>query len=126
VAAGVLSASPMPSKDVLLFRIGTLALAFCAILSAQIVTTPKFPNPPMRHGPTCPNCVRDLDGNISSNPAPVRKFRSTHACPANGSLQGPCPGYVVDYKKALNKGGKDTLQNMRWRTIAQATKGRVK
>lgn len=120
------SRSPMPSKHSLLFRIGTLALICCAILNAQIVTTPKFPNPPMRHGPTCPNCVRDLDGNISSNPGPVRKFRSTHACPVNGSLQGACPGYLVDFKKPLNRGGKNAPENMRWRTIAKALKDQAK
>lgn len=119
-------ASPMASKQPPLFRIGTLALAICSILSAQIVTSPKMPLPRRNTGPTCKNCVRDLSGRISPNPAPIRKFRATHPCPANGSLKGPCPGYLVDHKKPLSKGGKDTPENMRWRTIAQAMKERAK
>jgi hypothetical protein len=118
--------TPMPSKHLLLFRIGTLAIAFSAILGAQVPISPKLPNPRTYKGPTCSNCVRDLSGHISQNPVPVRKFRSTHPCPANGSLEGACPGYVVDYKKPLDRGGKDTVQNMRWRTVAQATKERAK
>lgn len=116
----------MPSKHPLLFRIGTIALALCAILNAQMVTTPKLPLPLLRHDPTCTNCVRDLSGRISPNPAPVRAFRLIHPCPATGQVKGPCVGYLVDHIKPLNRGGSDTPQNMRWRTIAQATKGRLK
>lgn len=113
----------MALKSRLLFRIGTIAPALCAILNAQMVTIPKMPPPRMRQPPSCTNCVRDVNGRISQNPAPVRKFRATHPCPANGSLKGPCPGYLVDYKKALDRGGKDDPRNMRWRSIAQALKG---
>jgi hypothetical protein len=116
----------MPSKHAFPLRIGTLALAFCAILNAQIVTTPKFPTPQNHHTPSCINCVRDLSGNIARNPAPVRAFRSNHPCPATKSLKGPCAGFVVDHIKPLNRGGSDTAENMQWRTIAAATKGRVK
>jgi hypothetical protein len=116
----------MPSKHALLCRIGTLALACCAVLNAQVGMRPKLPMPRNNPGPTCKNCVRDLSGNISQNPAPVRKFRGTHPCPANGSLKGPCPGYVVDHKKPLSRGGKDAPDNMRWRTLAEVTKQRPK
>jgi hypothetical protein len=116
----------MPSKDPFLFRIGTLAVVFCAILNAQIVTSPKLPMPLIRHAATCLNCVRDLSGRISRNPAPVRAFRANKPCPATKSVTGPCPGYVVDFVKPLSRGGADTPQNMQWRTIAQATKGRGK
>jgi hypothetical protein len=116
----------MPSKHLLPFRIGTFALAFCAILNAQIVITPKFPTPHNNHTPTCLNCVRDLSGQISPNPAPVRAFRAKHPCPATGSVKGVCAGYLVDHIKPLNRGGSDTPENMRWRTIAQATKARLK
>ena len=105
----------MPSKHPLLFRFGTLALVFCSVLSAQIGMKPKLPNPRTRKGPSCTNCVRDLHGQISRNPAPVRAFRSNHPCPANGSIRGPCPGYVVD----------TTNGKLRWRTIAKAAKDRV-
>jgi hypothetical protein len=114
----------MPSKHPLL-RIGTLALPFCAILSAQMVTIPKLPLPSTRRPPTCLNCVRDLSGHISRNPGPVRAFRALKPCPATKSVKGACAGFVVDYVKPLNRGGSDTPDNMQWRTIAQATKGRV-
>lgn len=116
----------MAPREAVLFQIGTLALAMCAVVNAQMVTIPKMPPPRMRSAPSCTNCVRDLEGRISQNPAPVRKFRATHPCPANGSLKGPCPGYLVDYKKPLARGGKDDPGNMRWRTIAQAMKERPK
>ena len=116
----------MPSKYPLLFRFGTFALAFCAILNAQIVITPKFPTPNHNHVPTCINCVRDLNGAIARNPGPVRGFRSSHPCPATGSIKGGCAGYFVDHIKPLNRGGADTADNMRWRTMAQATKTRLK
>jgi hypothetical protein len=116
----------MSSKPPLLFRIGTLALVCCAILSAQVGMRPKFPLPRTHPGPTCNNCVHDLSGHISSNPAPVREFRNTHPCPANGSLHGPCPGYVVDRKKPLDRGGRDASDNMRWRTTPEVMKKHAK
>jgi hypothetical protein len=114
----------MNSSHSLLSRIGTMAFTFGAILAAQPGTISKWgPNsgPPHNHrAASCTGCVRDLDGRLSSNPAPVRAFRSTHPCPANGSLKGPCPGYLVDHVKPLDRGGADTVRNMRWRKIAQA------
>lgn len=50
----------------------------------------------------------------------VYAFRSTHPCPANGSLHGACPGHVVDHIKALECGGPDRPSNMQWQTIAAA------
>ena len=50
----------------------------------------------------------------------VYKFRATHPCPANGSLHGACPGYVVDHIIALECGGRDIPQNMQFQTIAAA------
>lgn len=116
----------MPLKHPLGFRIGALLLGFSAILNAQLSMVSKFPTPRNSHAPTCLNCVHDLSGGISPNPAPVRAFRSNHPCPATRSLTGPCPGYLVDHIKPLNRGGSDTPQNMRWRTVADATKARVK
>jgi hypothetical protein len=113
----------MPSKHVLLLEIGALLLAGCTILSAQPGSTLKLPKGPYSpHVAQCTNCVRDVNGQISQNPAPVRRFRAAHPCPVNGSVQGACPGYVVDFKKALARGGKDAPENMRWRTIAQVMK----
>lgn len=109
----------MLSKLPPLFQTGLLALAFCAILNAQISMVSKFPTPRNNHTPTCTNCVRTLSGQISRNPAPVRAFRAKHPCPATGSVKGACAGYFVDHIKPLNAGGADTAENMRWRTIAQ-------
>jgi hypothetical protein len=114
----------MPSIYTPLFRIGTLAFAFCAILGAQIGMRPKLPPPREHHTPSCINCVRDLDGHISQNPIPVHVFRSTHPCPATGSVHGACEGYVVDHIKALDRGGTDTPGNLRWRTLAEVMKHR--
>lgn len=114
----------MPSRELFPSRIGTLAVLFCAILNAQIVTSPKLPLPPIRHAPTCINCVRDMSGRISQNPMSVRAFRAQKPCPATKSVKGPCPGYLVDHIKPLNRGGADTPQNMQWRTVAQVSKGR--
>jgi hypothetical protein len=114
----------MSWKHPLLFRIGTLALAICAILNAQVGMRPKLPLPRVPHTPSCNNCVRDLSGNLARNPAPVLAFRSKHPCPATGSVTGACPGYVVDHVKALDRGGGDTPDNMRWRTIAQVTRSK--
>jgi hypothetical protein len=118
----------MSPKRRLLFQIGTFVLAGCAILNAQFLnaqlgSSTKLPNGPHNQRVAkCTNCVRDVSGQISQNPAPVRKFRSTHPCPANKSLAGACPGYVVDFKKPLDRGGKDAPENMRWRTLAQVMK----
>jgi hypothetical protein len=116
----------MPSKHRLPVRTGILALALCAILNAQLSMVSKFPAPRTNHTPTCLNCVRDVTGQISRNPAPVRAFRAKHPCPTTGSVTGACPGYVVDDKKALKPGASDTPENMRWRTIAQAAKDHAK
>lgn len=50
----------------------------------------------------------------------VYKFRSTHPCPANGSLHSACPGYVVDHIVALECGGLDQISNMQWQTLADS------
>jgi len=120
----------MPSNCPLLFRIGIFAIAFCAILNAQPGTISKWgvkSEPPHRyHVSTCANCVRDLNGQIQTNPAPIRAFLARHPCPATGSAKGGCAGYVISRIKPLKPGARDTPDNMRWRTIAQAIKERAK
>jgi len=112
----------MPSKHQLLFRAGTLALAFCAILNAG-----HHPRSFSGHRSSyCAGCVRDSRGRIARDPAAVRAFRSNHPCPATGSASGACPGYVVDHIRALKHGGPDTPENMQWQTRAEAkTKDRT-
>src|SRR5580704_13916608 len=116
----------MPYKQALALRLGILVLTVSAILNAQLSMVTKFPAPRTNHAPTCLNCVRDLSGQISRNPAPVRAFRAKHPCPTTGSVKGACPGYVVDDIKALKPGVSDTPENMRWRTLAQAAKDHAK
>lgn len=50
----------------------------------------------------------------------VYRFRSAHPCPANHSLHGACPGYVVDHVIALECGGPDLPSNMQWQTVKAA------
>jgi hypothetical protein len=120
----------MPLKNAPLFRIGTLALALCAVLSAQPGTISKWGQkwvtPHNHRAAVCKNCVQALNGTISRNPVPVRAFRTKHPCPATGAVKGGCAGYVISYIKPLNRGGSDTTGNMRWRTIAQALQERSK
>ena len=67
------------------------------------------------HGsPKCVDCARDSRGRIKRSPEAVRSFRSTHPCPATGNARGACPGYQVDHRVPLGKGGADDPSNMQW------------
>lgn len=46
-------------------------------------------------------------------------FMKTHACPSTGLFKLPCPGYVLDHKKALACGGRDSVANLQLQTIAE-------
>lgn len=54
------------------------------------------------------------------DPAQVRAFRKTHACPATDRFTGPCPGWVVDHAYPLCAGGKDLPSNMQWQETRQS------
>jgi len=82
--------------------------------------------PNNHHVASCANCIRDLNGQILSNPAPIRAFLAKHPCPVTGSAKGACAGFVVSRIKPLKPGATDTPENMRWRTIEQAIKERPK
>lgn len=47
-------------------------------------------------------------------------FRHRNPCPATNKTTGPCPGYVIDHKQALKRGGPDTPENMQWQTTQAA------
>lgn len=47
-------------------------------------------------------------------------FRHKNPCPATNKTTGPCPGYVIDHKQALKRGGPDTPENMQWQTTQAA------
>jgi hypothetical protein len=49
--------------------------------------------------------------------AAEQSFREDHVCPVNNRNDGPCPGLVIGYTKALACGGVDEAANMRWQTI---------
>jgi len=51
------------------------------------------------------------------DPAQVREFRKTHACPATGKFSGACPGLVVDHKYPICAGGSDSPDNMVWQEV---------
>ncbi len=46
--------------------------------------------------------------------------------PANDTIQGTCPGYVIDHVAPLCAGGSDRPSNMQWQTISEAkVKGKL-
>ena len=48
------------------------------------------------------------------------QFRISHSCPATGKTEGPCPGYVIAYIQAPQKGGEHNVMNMQWLSTAEA------
>lgn len=44
------------------------------------------------------------------------RFQRANPCPATGKRTGACPGYVVDHKVPLKRGGPDSPDNMQWQT----------
>jgi hypothetical protein len=111
----------MRHQPSLLIRIGTLALAACAILNASQHHRSDSGTPRVHHRSSyCTSCARDSRGRIKRSPEAVRAFRSTHPCPSTGSTRRGCPGYVVDHTKALKHGGSDTPDNMEWQTTTDA------
>lgn len=54
------------------------------------------------------------------DPAQVRAFRATHACPSTGKMTGACPGWVVDHAYPLCAGGADLPSNMTWQETRQS------
>jgi len=68
---------------------------------------------------------RDAHGKLSRSAQQKSAFRKAHPCPSTGKSTGACPGYVVDHKVALKRGGADVPQNMQWQT-KQAAKAKDK
>ncbi len=44
------------------------------------------------------------------------RFQRANPCPATGKRTGACPGYVVDHKVPIKRGGPDSPDNMQWQT----------
>jgi len=55
-------------------------------------------------------------GKIKRSPEARYEFKRSHPCPSTGRSSGACPGYVIDHKDALKKGGADSPANMQWQT----------
>jgi hypothetical protein len=68
---------------------------------------------------------RDAHGKLSRSTQRKNAFKKSHPCPSTGKSTGSCPGYVVDHKVALKRGGADVPQNMQWQT-KQAAKAKDK
>jgi hypothetical protein len=68
---------------------------------------------------------RDAHGNLARSSEQKTAFKKSHPCPATGKSTGACPGYVIDHKVALKRGGADQPQNMQWQT-KQAAKAKDK
>lgn len=63
---------------------------------------------------------RDADGRIHRSAEARDEFKKLHPCPATGKTTGRCPGYVIDHKVPLKRGGADAPSNMQWQTTAAA------
>jgi hypothetical protein len=68
---------------------------------------------------------RDVNGKLARSSEQKTAFKKSHPCPATGKSTGACPGYVIDHKVALKRGGADRPQNMQWQT-KQAAKAKDK
>ena len=68
----------------------------------------------------CASCARDGHGKIKRSPTAKRDFRRSNPCPSTGKTSGGCPGYVIDHRRALKRGGADAPGNMEWQTREQA------
>jgi hypothetical protein len=63
---------------------------------------------------------RDADGQIHRSAEAKNDFKKAHPCPSTGKGEGACPGYVVDHRVPLKRGGADKPANMQWQTSAAA------
>lgn len=67
----------------------------------------------------CLTCERDSRGRIKRDDAAKRRFQKANPCPVTGKTSGGCPGYEIDHKVPLSKGGADAPSNMQWLTEQQ-------
>lgn len=63
---------------------------------------------------------RDSHGRIQRSASARNAFKHAHPCPATGKSVGACPGYVIDHRYPLKRGGMDAPSNMQWQTRAAA------
>jgi len=68
----------------------------------------------------CASCARNTNGRIQRSSSARSSFHRKNPCPSTGKTSGGCPGYVVDHRQALKRGGPDSPTNMQWQTKADA------
>ncbi len=119
----------MRLKTWMCFQIGTLPLLLSFALNASSPHTRSNSEllAHTRHRSTyCYSCERDGHGRIKRNSAARRHFIREHPCPSTGLTTGGCPGYIVDHKTALKRGGQNSLieitsSSRRWSTCMPYT-----
>jgi hypothetical protein len=71
----------------------------------------------------CVSCSRDSRGRIKRSPVSRADFRRQNPCPSTGRTSGICPGFVIDHRTALKRGGADEPAkpaNMQWMSVVEA------
>ena len=88
---------------------------------------PPVPNAAPSDPPRVPNArvepVRRLRARHHGPHRPQRRrqarFPARQPVPATGKTTGACPGYQIDHRVPLGKGGADDPANMEWLTTEQ-------
>ncbi len=79
-----------------------LFILFCSAMFAQ--QSPNY----------CAGCERDAQGKIKRSETAKQDFRKANPCPSTGKTRGACPGFEIDHRQPLAKGGRDSATNMQW------------
>jgi hypothetical protein len=64
--------------------------------------------------------ARNSHGKIARSAKAKDEFKHGHPCPSSGKASGACPGYVIDHRVPLKRGGSDAPENMQWQSTAAA------
>lgn len=78
---------------------------------------PRLHKPPASSGTNrnyCSTCERDAKGRIKRDQIAKDEFKRSNPCPSTGRTRGACPGYDIDHRIPLSKGGPDDPANMQW------------
>ena len=102
-------------------RAGTVNPKHQGGASSRNGSSPKKPpqgsGSPGKRGPKpAAGVARDDEGRIARSARQKAAFRQSHPCPSTGKTSGPCPGYVVDHRVPLKRGGADAPHNMQWQS----------
>jgi hypothetical protein len=63
---------------------------------------------------------RDSEGHIARSGKAKDEFKKQNPCPSTGKSSGACPGFVIDHRVPLKRGGADSPSNMQWQTTQEA------